>query len=472
MLRPDQQRALDFLLATPYAALWARMGSGKTLVTLTAIKALLDSYAACRVLIVAPKRVALHTWPDEAAKWGFDFDVTPPGWEYDATLRASRVLPELEAAAAALKVAKRTDPNASTEYVDRLKAELAEARRVQPELHEVTIIGVDMLWRVWALYGKNWPFDTVVLDESSMYKAHDSKRHKVIRWLRKQDKLARLVQLTGTPAGNGLIDVHGQARLLDEKILGGLTAFRDRWFDADWSGYGYTPKAHAAEDISRILAPVTLVLDGRHTEKPVINDVPVYLDTEAMGKYKTMESTAVLQLEDVTAVNAAVLVAKLAQIASGYVYDGERNAVPIHRAKYDALQDVIDGMAGEPLLIIYNYQHERAALEKLGAVDLKDTTPEAWNAGRVPLMCLHPKSGGHGLNLQDGGATMVWFSLTWSLELYEQVIARLDRSGQKKQVIVHRLMAVDTIDEYIAARLSGKDMTQQDLIRRLKNANQ
>lgn len=484
--RSEQEQAIRFLESTPYAALWARMGSGKTVATLTVLARLLGSYGANHVLIVAPRRVAQHVWPQEIALWSHTAhlvpEITADDWAYTHTLELYRAEADGDALVAELaeKSANGAPDVCEAELIAAAQAKIKRCRKAcqasaLAAMKQITIISVDMLPRVADMLRHSWPFDTVVLDEASLYKSQDSKRHAAVAKLRRTGLIARLIELTGTPAGNGLLDVHGQIRLLDieQTRLGTLTEFRQTWFDSDFMGYSHTPKPGALVEISDRLRGITLVLDGRTTaEPPRINDIHVYLDAKEMAKYQEMKKKALLEVEEVTAVNAAVVVNKLAQIASGVVYNDDGSAVQIHRRKYEAVADVVEEMQGDPLLIVYNYKSELAELRKMfpDLVELRDDkdTVENWNAGKIPVMALHPRSGGHGLNLQHGGATMLWFSLTWSLELYEQVIARLDRSGQTRQVLVHRLLASGTIDHEIAGRLAGKDITQQALIAEMK----
>jgi SNF2 family DNA or RNA helicase len=332
-------------------------------------------------------------------------------------------------------------------------------------------------------YKGRWPFDCVVIDESSSFKQPSSKRFKALRKILKLTE--HMVLLTGTPASNGLIDIWSQCFLIDSGASLGTskTRFLDRWFRQDYMGYNYIPQSQAAiEEIYAAVEPYTLTITPDELSSVGMVErvdicTQVALPPQALRDYKVMEKHMVLDIKgsDITALNAASLVTKLLQMANGAVYDEGRVVHHVHDAKLNALAEVLEECGGENVLVIYNYIHDRERLMQrfpqaraLLGNKPKCTLVEEWNQGTVPMMLLHPRSGGHGLNLQFGGSLIVWFGVTWDLELYQQVNARLHRSGQANIVRVIHLVGENTIENKVLTVLNAKDVVQSNLMEALK----
>jgi SNF2 family DNA or RNA helicase len=394
-----------------------------------------------RVLIIAPKKVAEATWQTEAAKWDHLHGLTM---------------------ATALGTAK-----------ERLRAVEADA--------DITIINREnVVWLVNTLGGR-WMFDMVVVDESSSFKSPSAQRFKALK--RMLPRIRSVVILTGTPAPNGIEDLWSQIYLLDrgERLGRYVTHYRTRYFDHNPWTHQYTAKAGAFEAVQARIADLCVSMkasDYLQLPEMVVHDVPVALDPKAAKAYRELERTMVLPLEgeeEISAMTAAGLTNKLLQLCGGCLYDEGGQAVHVHDAKLEALEELLEGLHGEPALLFYGYKHElpgiEARLRKLGlsyrvlgnAVDA-----ETWNAGRLKVLLAHPASCAYGLNLQRGGRHVIWYTLTWSLELYQQANARLYRQGQEKPVIVHRLLVKGGVDEDVAKALEGKADTQGALIEALK----
>lgn len=434
----DYQRyAIDFILAHPRCALFLDMGLGKTAITLTAIHSLvLDSFDVSRVLVIAPLRAARDTWSDEAAKWDD--------------------LNGLEVACAVGSPGQRI-------------------RALESGAPVTTIGRENVAWLV-RHYADAWPFDMVVLDESSSFKNHQSQRFKALKSV--LPRITRMVALTGTPAANGLLDLWAQFRLLDdgERLGKYITHYRDRFFVPDKrSGaqvFSWRLRPGSDEQIHRLISDITVSMRSvDHLDLPPVTttDVVVDLPAAARAHYEALREQMVLGLDGavVDAGNAAGLSNKLLQMASGCVYDDGGAVVEVHRAKIDALADLIEAASGSPVMVAYWYASD---LERLlqavpGAVELRSAeSMRQWNAGRIPVGLIHPASAGHGLNLQAGGHHLVWFTAPWSLELYQQTNARLARQGQTHPVSIHHLIAAGTIDVDVLRALERKDVTQSALV--------
>lgn len=440
----DYQRfAIQKLMELPEAGLFLDMGLGKTVITLTAVDRLLnEEFCVTRILVIAPKRVAEDTWTTEAAKW-----------DHLQELTVSRVIGSREKRLAALK-------------------EPADIYVINRE---------NVVWLV-DLYVKDWPFDMVVVDELSSFKSAQSQRFKALRKVRPLVK--RFVGLTGTPAPNGLIDLWPQMYLIDrgERLGNTIGGYRQRYFIPGKTNgyvvYSYEPKRGAEERIRELISDICVSMraeDYLKMPELTVNDIPVPLDEQEMELYRKMEQEQLLEIdeEEVTALSAAAVYNKLLQMANGGVYTNDGSVLEIHHRKIEALEEIIDAAAGQPVLVFYTFRHDFTRLashfRKLGPRTLKG--PEdirAWNEGRISLLLAQPASMGHGLNLQAGGHIIVWYGLTWSLELYQQANARLYRQGQKRGVIIHRLIAKDTVDEEVAKRLEKKDSLQESLLEALK----
>jgi len=443
-----QRFATEFIQANPVAAVLLSMGLGKTIITLTALANLLfDSFEAHKVLVIAPLRVARDTWPDELAKW-----------EHLSHLRFS--------------VAVGTE---------------SERRAALTKRADIYIINRENIQWLVEQSGLPFDFDTVVIDELSSFKSHQSKRFRSL--LRMRPKVKRIVGLTGTPSSNGLMDLWAQFRLLDMGLRLGrfIRAYRSQYFTPDKRNgqviFSYKPLPDAEQRICDRIADITISMKaGDHLQMPelVSAEYPVHLSEPERKRYDEMKRDLVLQLPEgeITAANAAALSGKLCQMANGAVYGDDGTVNLIHDRKLDALEDLIEAANGKPLLVAYWFKHDLLRItERLQRLGIKfDTLDDAasikaWNAGDIPMALIHPASAGHGLNLQSGGSTLVWFGLTWSLELYQQTNARLWRQGQNAEtVVIHHIIAKDTIDERIIKSLSEKDRTQTALIDAVKAA--
>ncbi len=436
-LRDYQQYCKDWLHQRPKAALWADMGTGKTATTIKLIEDLFCEFSTGRVLIIAPKRVCEMTWPQELQQW--------------------------------LSV----DLSVAHLY----GCEKQERERRTKQLTDITIINRELVLALTDHWGKRWPYDTVVIDESSSFKSASSKRFKTLR--KTIPMTDRMIQLTGTPTSTSLLDLWSQVYLLDQGQRLGKTmgAYKRRWFEADYMGYNWTPKEGAEEEIFALLGDICLHLDTADCNldlpERTINEVYVQLPPAARRAYQQLERDYLLEYErgDVVASSAGVLSGKLAQAANGAVYNEHKDVEYLHTAKIEALQEIVDRHPGQPILLAYEYQHDLAAIKQafphVVTIDVPDAV-NRWNAGQIQMLACHPASAGHGLNLQFGGWVSVWYSITWSLELFQQFNKRLHRSGQKHNVIVHLLLAKDTVDETKLLNIENNGLTQRQLLDAVK----
>ena len=439
----DYQRyATDFILAHPEAAILLDMGLGKSVISLTAIWELcLNRFEIGRVLVIAPLRVARDTWPAEIQKWDHLRGLT-----YSVVVGT-----EKERRAALMRSAS------------------------------VFIINRENIQWLVEDSGIPFTFDMIVIDELSSFKSWQAKRFKSL--LKVRPDVKRIVGLTGTPSSNGLMDLWAEFRILDlGKRLGRfITHYRDAFFLPDKRNqqqiFTYKPRPGAEEEIYRRISDMTISMRATdHLKMPerVENRVVVRMDDREREIYDRMKADLIVQIkgQEIDAVNAASLSGKLCQMANGASYTEDHSVVQIHDQKLDALEDLIEGANGKPLLVAYWFKHDLARIQKRfpQAREIrtsKDITD--WNAGDIPVALIHPASAGHGLNLQAGGNTLVWFGLTWSLELYQQTNARLWRQGQTAgTVIIHHIITEDTIDERIMDALERKDKTQSALIDAVK----
>lgn len=443
---PYQQAGIEWIIDRPACALFWGMGTGKTVTTLTALDALLAIGDARRVLVVAPLRVAQDTWTKEAGKWEH--------------LRHLRVVSLCGAPAARQRA---LDADADIWVINRENVqwlcELCEKRRA-------------------------WPWDTVVIDELSSFKSAQAKRWKALKRFR--GCMARVIGLTGTPASNGLIDLWPQLYLLDrgERLGRTLTAYRSKYFTPDrYNGpvvYSYRLRPGAEEAIYSVIGDICMSLrkeDVLSLPGQVYERVELRLPPALQKEYKKFERDQILAATDesgeIVAQTAAALTNKLLQYANGAIYDDERQVRPIHTVKLDALEELLEAAAGEPVLVLYAYQHDRDRIrERIPGCRSLDTSEDisAWNRGEIPVALAHPASVGHGLNLQYGGHIIIWYGLTWSLELYQQANERLNRPGQTQVCRVYHLVVKGTHDERVLSALEHKDVTQSALINALKLA--
>jgi len=438
---PYQTYATNRILDQEAVALFLDMGMGKTVCTLTAVAELMyDRFEVTRVLVIAPLRVAEDTWSREATKW-----------DHLQHLRIAKVLGSER---------------------QRLAALGADA--------DIWIINRENVEWLVRQCGTKWPFDMVVVDELSSFKSSKARRFRALRKVRPLVK--RSVGLTGTPAPNGLMDLWAQIYLLDqgERLGKTITGYRNRYFDPGKRNrtviFDWVPKPGADEAIHEKLSDICVSMsaeDWLKMPERIDRVVPVQLSPTIRKKYDQMERDLLLPLAggDIVADTAAVLTNKLLQMANGAVYDEHGQAQEIHGAKLDALEDVIEAANGKPVLVFYAYRHDLSRLQqRFSGARTLDTAADIgdWNAGRVPMLLAHPASTGHGLNLQAGGNIIVWFGLTWSLELYQQANARLHRQGQQRSVIVHHLVAEGTVDEEVMMALSSKAVGQEALLAAVK----
>lgn len=435
-----QNYAKNFILAHKVSALFLDCGLGKTITTLTAINELMyDSFEISKVLIIAPLRVAQSTWKDEIEKW-----------DHLNLLRYSIAVGDEK---------------------ERLKA-----LKQNSDIYIINRENVD--WLV-TKSGIDFNFNMLIIDELSSFKSHTSKRFKSL--LKIRPYFERVVGLTGTPSSNGLMDLWAEFRVLDlgERLGRYITHYRNEYFLPDKRNgaviFSYKPQPNAEERIYRRLADITISMKStEYLKMPelILNELEINLDEEDQTKYKKFKKEMVMTIQEkeIDAINAASLSNKLIQLANGSIYDEDKKFYEVHNKKLDKLEEIIESANGKPVLIAYWFKADKERIEKRFKVREIKTADDIkqWNMGMINLALIHPASAGHGLNLQSGGSTLVWFSLTWSLELYQQTNARLYRQGQKDTVVIHHLITKNTIDEDIMKSLKRKDKTQEALMRAVK----
>lgn len=443
LLRKDdmhyyQKYSVQFIKDHPVAALLLDCGLGKTVITLTAINDLIyDEFSVKKILVVCPLRVC-NVWRDEIKHW-----------DHLRNLTCSLV-----------------------------NGTATERRRALQKQADIYIVNRENL--VWFYEHCKMSFDMVVLDELSSFKNHQAKRFRAIKALR--PKVKRIVGLTGTPSGNGLMDLWAEFRILDmgERLGRYISQYRNLYFKPDKRNgmvvYSYKPLPGAEEAIYHQIADITVSMKATdYLEMPELVSVAkeVRLSEKEKERYDELKKSLVLELPggEITAANAASLTLKLSQMANGAIYTDDKDVVDIHDRKLDALEDLVESANGKPVLVAYWFKHDKDRIRKrMEARELKEPQDFTdWNAGKIPVALIHPASAGHGLNLQQGGSILIWFGLTWSLELYQQTNARLWRQGQADEtVIIQHIVAKDTIDERILNVLKHKDGTQAALIEAVK----
>lgn len=440
-----QQYCTDRIISDAAIGLFLDMGLGKTVITLTAINELrYNRWAVQRALIVAPKKVAEGTWSKEAAKW-----------DHLQHLRVSLVCGSQQ---------------------KRLRALATPA--------DVYVINRDNVQWLVEYFKNAWPFDMVVLDESSSFKNSQSKRFKALKLVR--SRINRLVELTGTPSSNGLMDLWAQIYLLDggERLGKTLGQYRERFFDPDKRSrmqiFSYAPKEGSMEYIQQAIGDICISMKAEdYIDLPerLYDEVPVVLDGPAAKAYRQLEREMLLEMAEgvITAGTAGVLTGKLLQLCNGAVYDGERQALDIHKCKMEAFLEVLEQLHGQSALVFYNFQHDRdRLLEALAPLGLRvrvyqnPQDEDDWNNGQIDVLLAHPASCAYGLNLQNGGHHIIWYGLTWSLEQYEQANKRLHRQGQQHPVVIHLLVVQGGMDEDVIAALQRKEDTQGALMEALR----
>lgn len=433
-----QEYAKEFIISRNVSALFLDCGLGKTVIALTAIwELLLDYFDVRKVLIIAPLRVAKVTWGGELNKWDH-----LSGIEMSAVLGSEK--------------------------------ERITALNRQADVYVINRENVE-----WLVGNRQWDFDMVVIDELSSFKSHQAKRFKALKKVRPLVK--RMIGLTGTPAPNGLIDLWAEIGILDmgQRLGRFIGRYRDQFFLPDKRNremvYSYKPVEGAEEMIYQLISDICISMKAAdYLDMPdcVYNRVEVFMAEKESDLYRKLERDMLLPYNDgdIDAVNAAGLSNKLMQMANGAVYDENGAVKHIHDRKLVALEELVEAANGKPVLIAYWYKHDRERImERLHVAEL-DTALDIqnWNEGRIPIALIHPASAGHGLNLQAGGSMLVWFGLTWSLELYQQTNARLWRQGQKETVVIHHLIAKGTMDEKVMVALEKKDCSQSALVAAVK----
>ncbi|ADL53656.1 DEAD/DEAH box helicase [Clostridium cellulovorans] len=441
-----QEYAIEFIKKNPIAAILLDMGMGKSSITLTAIMELMyDSFEVSKVLIIAPLRVAKHTWSGEIEKW-----------EHLKGLRYSIVV-----------------------------GTVAQRKKALQKDADIYIINRENVPWLIEQSGQPFDYDMVVIDELSSFKNWQSKRFRSLMKVRPMVK--RMVGLTGTPSSNGMMDLFAEYKVLDMGARLGrfIGQYRLNYFKPDRVNgpivYSYKLLPGAEQQIYEKIDDITISMKATdYLEMPSLlsTEYPVYLSASELDTYEEMKKDLVLSLPggEITASNAASLSGKLSQMANGAVYTDDKSYIEFHDKKLDALEDIIEAANGQPLMVAYWYKHDLIRIEeRLKSLGVQyqrldsDASIEKWNRGELPVALVHPASAGHGLNLQSGGSTLVWFGITWSLELYQQTNARLYRQGQTASCVkIIHLISKGTIDERIVKALSDKDNTQAALIDAVK----
>lgn len=436
-----QEYAKDFIVKNKKCGLFLDMGLGKTVTSLTAIDILMNDYLDIgKVLVIAPKNVAENTWTDEVQKW-----------EHLRGLKVKCI------SGTAVKRRKALDEKADIYTISR----------------------DNVVWLVDELK-KDWKFDTLIIDELSSFKNPSSKRFKKLKTV--TPFFDRVIGLTGTPAPNSYMDLWSQIYLLDrgERLGKNITAFRRQFFNAYSRGMyvEYELKEGAKEKIDDLISDICVSMKSKDylkdLKEPIIIDYKVKLDNKEFKLYRDMAKEAVAEVTEkdkVVALSAAVVTNKLLQMANGTVYGDDKKPFKIHERKLESLEDILEQAQNENILVFYNFQSDlENILSKFpeakkfeGSEDIRN-----WNSGKIKMLLLHPASAGHGLNLQQGGSIIVWYGLTWSLELYLQANARLVRQGQKEVVRIYRLVTEHTVDERVIETLNGKKYKQDELLEKLK----
>ena len=437
-LHPYQHRIIDFIYNTPKCAVWAGLGLGKTITTLTAITDLLDSLTVLKVLIIAPLRVANSVWHTEAKRWTHTKDLT-----FSIVTGSEK---------------------------ERISALFKSA--------DIYVINRENVQWLVEHYKTKWPYDLVVIDESSSFKSASSQRFKALKKVRTLTD--RMVQLTGTPSPNGLIDVWSQMFLLDggERLGKTMSAYKMRFFQTGHNGYTLKLVNNADKIIHRLIDDMVISLnvdDYLQMPKRIDTVMRVNIPPTRLAEYKQLEREFLIQINDneIVAYNAATLAGKLLQYCNGAMYTDElKNWTEIHTAKLDALDEILEDNQDENLLIAYNYKTDLIRLKaRYPDAVVLDNDPDIitkWNNGQIKMLLAHPASAGHGLNLQHGGSIIVWFGLNWSLELYQQFNGRLHRQGQTKPVRIVHIVADGCIDDKVMRAIENKAQTQDELLNALK----
>ena len=444
---PHQTAGINWILGRPAAGLFWGMGTGKTVTTLTAIDRLLYDYLyEGPVLVIAPKRVAEDTWSKEAAKW-----------EHLKHLRVRKIM------------------GTAKQRVDALRS-IYDGERA-----DIYVINREnVVWLVDFFGSKNWPFEIVVLDELSSFKSAQAKRWKALRRVR--GRIKRIIGLTGTPRPNGIEDLWPEIYLLDQgtRLERTLGAFRAKYLTPEKMNgnivYSYRARPGAEAQVYDKLADLCMSIrkeDVLQLPGQIYEDIELTPSPALLKKYKQFEKDAVLEVldgDEIMAGSAAALTNKLLQFANGAIYDQDKQVHELHDVKLDALEELIEEAGGDPVLVMYAYQHDADRIRQRIKCRGLDTSEDIddWNAGKIPVALVHPASVGHGLNLQEGGHITIWYGLTWSLELYQQANERLNRPGQTQVCRVYHLILKGTHDERVLQALKNKDKGQAAAIKALR----
>lgn len=495
--------AVPFLLQNPFSALFVDLGLGKTVISLTVIADLLNKIEFERALIIGPLRVVNRTWPDEIPQWEHTAPIT---WtlirddELQETVRRAGQVARAPIVTAAREEALRRgydDPlleakeirEVINEFVKLNKEKIDRARLIaaRKEIREATLrnpatvhlVNREQVEFLVAAWGKDWPYDVVIIDESSSLKDHRTKRFKALKRVRPMIK--RMHQLTATPAAEGYMGLFAQMFLLDQgqRLGRSITNYRDNYFIRGYDGFSWKLRPGADAEIAAKISDICLTLKRedylKDLKEPIFSPRYVSMSAEELEIYRTLEKEFVATLPDGTEIEAetaANLSSKLLQLASGAVYGENKRIIPVHDHKIDELRQIVEEAQGEPLLIAYWFQSSLARLKQAFpeavVMDAAGKAITAWNKRKISMLLIHPQGAGHGLNLQHGGHHLVFFDIPWSLELYLQTIGRLDRQGQTDAVILHHIMVRDTVEDFVVECLRQKRDAQDALFRYLK----
>jgi SNF2 family DNA or RNA helicase len=429
-LYPYQIKAIDYILSKIRCGLFLDMGLGKTVITLTAISRLLDEFTIAKVLIIGPFKVVNEVWPTQINEW-----------EHLTHLKFSKVIG-------------------------------TEKERLQALNKDVNIYLINRENVHWLYKTKNINWDFIVIDESSSFKSASSKRFKALR----KFQYEYIVELSGTPSPNGLLDLWSQIYLIDKGVRLGksMSAYKERYFFCDYTGYNYMPIC--PQKIYDAISDITLCMQAEdYIQLPDKINIITKIKIPQLKLYNELkkEFIATIKNQEISTLNAASLSNKLLQFCNGAIYDENKAIIEIHDAKLDALNDLIEDNPNENILVAYNYKSDLIRLQKrfkhAVVMDKESKNVELWNKGKIKLLLCHPASSGKGLNLQHGGHIIIWFGLTWNLEDYLQFNARLHRIGQSKPVIINHIVAANCIDEVIMKVLNNKDINQKSLLKALKD---
>lgn len=493
--------AVPFLLENPFSALFVDLGLGKTVISLTVLADLLNSMSFEKALIIGPLRVVNRTWPDEIPMWEHTAPIT---WslihddELKKVVRKAGLDARAPIATEARKaaIARGINPKDSKainevvrEYVklNRRTIETAKIKAARKAIREaaernnstIHLINREQVEFLVAAWGKDWPYDVVIIDESTSFKDHKTGRFKALKRVR--PLIGRMHQLAATPTAEGYMGLFAMMYLLDqgERLGKSITAYRERYFVRGYDGYSWELRPGADEEITEKISDICLELKREdympELKEPIFNPRYLTLSAEEMRLYKEMERELVIELPggvEIESESAAQLGSKLLQMASGCIYDDQKRTHPIHNHKIEELEQIVEEAQGEPLIVVYWFKSSldrlKKAFPKAVMMDRDGDAVGPWNKRKIPMLLLHPQGAAHGLNLQYGGHHMVFFDIPWSLELYLQTIGRIDRQGQEHAVVLHHLIAKGTIEEDVIKALREKREVQEIFFRLLK----